>query len=359
LATVLFSLVLGVFLSTPRREIILNCGDAPELRAVEEKIRDPFSRMDQFAPTSHESKLTFRILVPTVARISGLGTGGCKLLEVACGIAMLAYAALAFERVTHDRTMAFLLTVASSCIFAGNTAFVEFRGMYDGVAIFLLVLAIHSRSAIVVPMAVFLAAWTDERALLASSLVLLFHATRHGTNTKAIFKSLSTPVPASIFLAWLGYAGLRWHLSVRYGMATATGGIGVGIFKEQINNLPLGIWSALEGLWILVLGAIIVLGLRKQWLCLASLCMTLALPLIASFCVADITRSAAYLFPGVFIVAGILADSERKAFLTRLVATAAVICVLWPSVYAGGKESAWWHSPPLPIQIGRWYFLGK
>jgi hypothetical protein len=118
--------------------------------------------------------------------------------------------------------------------------------------------------------------------------------------------------------------------------------------------MPMGIWTALEGGWLLVVLAFVALYHRKKWILAVYAPMILSL-IVVAMSVIDITRSMAYLLPSLPIALSVLASDTPKN-LRYVVLTSAIISLLWPTYYAGGKSSIWWQYP-LPMQLVRWLFL--
>jgi hypothetical protein len=291
--------------------------------------------------------------MPLLAHWLKAGFGFCRLLEIAGGILIFYLSARLLHRLTDDRVAAFWGTMVVACIFAGTTSFVEFRGMFDGVAILLLVAAVFFKNPLLIGLCVFAGAWTDERALVASSLVMLYHlqsAPLH-LNT-AVRRFFSGPCVAT-FLAWLAYFAGRYYLVERLGLNADSGGVGFSVLANQLNNLPMGIWTGLEGAWILVVLGMIGLWLRKDYLVLGLQGLAVTAVIVVAMSVMDITRSMAYILPVLFLSVKQLNETETKQTVRSLLFTAFLVSFLWPSYYAGGKEAIWWHSPPLPIQIIR------
>ena len=280
-----------------------------------------------FRPRSHNSKLTFRLTVPVVAHVLHLRRTGVLIGTAFVGILLLYTVLKIAESVTGDRGMAFLVCLAIACVWPGLAAFHDLRGgYYDAVALCLLLLSMAAEWPALAGICAFLAAWTDERALIALPLVLLFGA----TNARARV--------AAIAIAGAGYAVTRAALAFLYGWTTNTAGAGFGVFRHQASMIPLGIWTGLGGCWILVFASIYVLLRNKQFLTLALFALALALVLAAASMVFDLTRSAAYCLPAVFVALAILQRHRPPRLVSRLVFIAAALSLLLPTLYLEGKN---------------------
>ena len=207
----------------------------------------------EYHPESHESKMAFRLFIPIVAHILNFGMPGILILQGIFGIFLFYYTTLLIKKITNDDVIAFLVTLSLSFTLAGRASFTEVRGLYDGVALFFLVFAMYHKNPFAIFSGVFLCAWVDERGLIASILVFLYWLVILTEKKEKIIICLS------IVVAWIFYLILRLFLNRQFGLSTASGAIGIKIFVHQLNNLPLAVWAALEGNWLLVSAAIYIL----------------------------------------------------------------------------------------------------
>ena len=285
-------------------------------RSVQVKFDHPFTDMAKaFPPASHEGKLTFRMTVPLLARTFHLGLRGILLFNGCLGVLLLYQVLALAHRLTADRTVAFWVCLAIACAWPGQTAFHEFRGgYYDAAALCALMLAMSARSAVAAWIWAFLAAWTDERSLVALPLVLTVSSHR-----------------AALLAAGGGYVLARIALATSY--ATPTEGIGLTVFLAQIATVPLGVWTGLGGGWILAAGSLIALLWRRELHMAAVLAAAFGPVILTAALVTDITRSAAYCLPGVFAALSILNGGRR---LRTPAIVGASLSFLIPSYYVEG-----------------------
>lgn len=332
--------------------------DALQTNFFEAKWRDVQIKFDHplidtsriFPPGSHESNLTFRLTVPVLAHVFHLHEAGVLIFLALVGLVLL-YLVLqvAFTLSASERVALFVcFTVA--CTWPGEAAFHELRGgYYDALALCLLLAALATSSSLLTAVFLFLAAWTDERALIASSFVFLLYAFN---NTGGIRRFL-VGKPAAVVVAAAGYLGTRAYLTATHSYSLTTSGVGLSVLSQQINVIPLAIWTGLGGGWILVLLGLIALFLQKRYLAAAAFCAALLGMIGASLAVVDVTRSMAYCLPAVFVALAALSNSQGIKRIERLAAISAAISFLVPTYYLEGNAGLWWLYP-LPIQIARW-----
>ncbi|WP_321478170.1 hypothetical protein [uncultured Paludibaculum sp.] len=327
--------------------------DALGSRFVEQKWNDALVKADRpladmgrlYPPESHESKLTFRMTVPLVARVLRLRMTGVLVLSGVLGALLLWLSLMIAFEVSQSRRAALWIALAVGCSWAGEAAFHELRGgYYDAAALVLLMLAIQAKVPGLVALWTFAAAWTDERALLAVPCVLLFHFVQRASGVRASL---------GVLMGLCGYGLSRLCMTETGGYATTLAGTGLELLGRQLNVLPMALWSGLGGCWVPVLGGAAVLAMRRRWgLGVVFTLMVGALSLSA-FCVIDTTRSVAYLLPAAFVGLAVLRRSESRAWVERLAAAAGLLSFFVPAFYLEGGSGVWWLYP-LPVQAARW-----
>lgn len=289
-----------------------------------------------FPPSSHHAKLTFRLTMPVLGHFLGFRQWGSLAIQFLGGLVLLgAFGALAY-RYTQDRVAAAYLMLALAVCFPGSAAFTELYPRFDAISFFLLVLAQALTRPWAVGSVVFLASWNDERGLIASSLVLLYHVFRQEGQNSWLRRFLS-PVCLAIYAAWLLYFAIRLPLAARYGLHTA--GVGAEFLKIDLDVLVLGVWSALKFGLLYVLLAWFVAGRQRQWFALACYVGACLIVTTVGILVYDITRSMAYLLPAVPAAWALLrasgepeaADPARSGHERRLALAVFLGCLILPT----------------------------
>src|SRR5258706_8800363 len=116
-----------------------------------------------------------------------------------------------------------------------------------------------SESTLIAGTSLFLAAWTDERALIASAFLLLCG------RKKAI----------AVAAAWTGYIVTRLILTQTFSLTVATGNVGLAVLGSHLAMIPVGIWTGLGGLSILVALSLIALPRQRRYRFAAAVCRVL------------------------------------------------------------------------------------
>lgn len=322
--------------------------------------RHPFTDLG-FDQAGHAGKFLYRVTMPIVGETLGLSPAGYMVLQALFGVLMVYALLVALERVTRDRVTTFLFALAACMTYGGVVAFVETRGNFDGVALALLVVALAWPRPAVIGSMVFLAAWTDERALLASGLLLACFAFERAVRDSELTENgmvvrgggrRGTAQMAAVLAAAVAYAVSRGAVATAFDLPQPTGGVGPSVLLDQLNNAAVGIWTGLEGLWIPLLLALLLLWRARMRLLATFTGAVIAVIVLFALSVVDITRSMAYLLPAVVFSAVVMATMLPRSVVHRVALVSLAMSAVWPIYYVGGKSSIWWYYP-LPIHLIR------
>jgi len=303
-----------------------------------------------FPPGSHQSNLTFRLTVPLLAHVLHLHESGVLIFFALAGFVLWYLVLKIAFALSASKRVALFLCLTTACTWPGTAAFHELRGgYYDALALCLLLAATATSSSLLATLFLFLAAWTDERALIASSFVLLLYIFG---NTGGI-RRFTVGKPAAVVVAAAEYLGIRAYLTAAHPYAFSVSGVGISVLRQQTNVIPLAIWSGLGGSWILVIFGLFTLFRQKRYLAATGFGAVLLAMIGVSLAAVDVTRGMAYCLPAVFVALAALGSSETAKQLERLAAICAVVSFLVPTFYVEGSSGLWWLYP-LPMQIARW-----
>lgn len=323
--------------------------DLPEWNNVLAQ-RDQLFTPQEHSPETHRAKTAFRLTVPVLAKVLRLDIVGLMALSTFIGVLDLYLSLLLAERFTNDKRQAFLFTLCLAMIYAGSAAFFDVWGFFDAFGYFFLLLALYARRQwYIVFLAVFLASFTDERALIASSVVFVFHWQEHRRQGAA-----NLPINAlACAAAWCLYFLCRWGLSARFHFQTHTDLIGLPSLKM---NEPLLMWSAwmmFEGGWLLVLPMFLIPMFRVDQRRYIPYAWCALLIFAVGICVMDTTRSVAY--GSIILVPALCYATETwdRIRTQRILLFAALVSLLQPMNFMlGGRELL--SVDPLPIKIIFW-----
>jgi hypothetical protein len=353
----LVAIAISHLLSFPAYDALFDGSFDSSWDIQETQFREPLTPRI-YDPQHHEAKSAFRLTVPVVAHILGLQRTGALVLSFCSGVLFLFLAASITHRETRDRVAASLTSLGLAGTFVGACGFVDHRGMFDSVAIALLAASMWVEAPLAIFGFVLASAFTDERAFIASPLVMLWHAARLGPMKNDIRASHAKQARCFAVVAMLpAYAIIRIYLGYRYGLKSSATAVGFHTLALQLHALPLAFWTALEGFWLLVAAACGILVARRQRIFLVLFTGAITAVLMVAFCVEDLTRSAIYVVPAVFVAVAVVAGSESRQTVRRLVLVCAAASILAPTYYVARVVPYW--LVPMPLQIMRMIFVGR
>lgn len=302
------------------------------------KANDLTNSLSFLPKDSGLSKKVFRLTVPIFIRVFHLNVNSVLILQYILGYGILFYSYRLSVRILSDVVIATFIVVGMAFIYFGRAAFVDVISIwFDAWAFFFLVLTLYCQKTYLIFIFASFAAWTDERALIALPIGVLFHqiANLNQSYSFKTFVKINTK-SFSVIVAIIGYLFVRYLLGKLYNMHTpisSEAGVSFSEIKRNIDFIPLGIWTFLEGFWIIIIVGIVSTFIQKDYFLLSSLVIQLLISTVVACCVYDITRSGAYVFPIVFVVLVYLRQKIDVIALKRLVFQAAYISFLFPAYY--------------------------
>ncbi|MEY3369290.1 MAG: hypothetical protein RI973_2445 [Bacteroidota bacterium] len=335
--------VMSMFLAMPKW-IKYNENTEP-WQVVKLKSDDLTHTLDHLEPGSWLAKKVFRLSVPAFMKLTGAPPLAVLALQFLCGFLLLVFCYKLVEELVADKVSAVFITAAMAFTYFGRAAFYDAMFLwFDGFAYFLLLMALYCSRPWLIFLFASAAAWTDERAFIGLSIVMLFHLMKSG-GLKA--RDLPSAVRGGRFLAAFAAAGLylaiRLWLQYSFGMKTPTDGAKLQVLFQAWFYLPLGSWTFMEGLWLAALVFFIVALSRRDYLLPGLVLATLLVFTMIAGCVYDITRSGSYAMPIVFVIVSYLshrmiAEEQRflyfSAFAISLLFPPLFVCSVWKMEYS-------------------------
>ncbi|MDO1446201.1 hypothetical protein Q0590_08060 [Rhodocytophaga aerolata] len=295
----------------------------PYWKALNEQIISPLkiNETTYKDPADNIAKRAFRLTMPVLGHIFGLKVIHLIIIQQICGVFFFIVLARLFQKITNDRVTAFLLVAGISFIYVGKACFWDIKYVwFDGIAYFLLTLAIMYSHQSLIVLFTLAACFLDERAVIASFFVYFWWKMKEQGIENFNFKSVFSLGKSStaVLYAWAAYFLLRFYLGQKYGLSTPIGSNAhVGLYSLKINSsfIAAAIFTPIEFFWILLLFALIILNKLKFYfqlfLFLVGICAVTAVALS----VGDVTRSLCYIFPSFFVALFILQKVEKTVTL--------------------------------------------
>ena len=133
-------------------------------------LTNPLTHLD---PGSWLAKKVFRLSVPLVLKVTGASPPVVLALPYGCGILLFFFGYKLALQVMRDRMTAVFTASALAFTYFGRAAFFDVGFLwFDGIAYFLLLMAMYAPRGWQVFLFASAAAWADERAFMALSVVM-------------------------------------------------------------------------------------------------------------------------------------------------------------------------------------------
>lgn len=362
----IFSLLSVLFFALPSYERFWNPNNDYKSiwTAIANQIEHPL-KAGHYDPRSHEAKIAFRLFPALIGQLAPFSEPLSRVMFIffvqhLCGVFFFlmlikwAYATVA------DKVSVFLVVYSFVFVYIGRCFFYEFYPFFDGIAFFIMMMALCLKNPWAAFAVLSFAYWTDERAVIASPLILLYHLLDRGgwqtLTPKQMLANYRTYIP---YFATLGlYAVMRLVLQAEYDLHTPVGGradAGFSVFLDQLSHIPLAVVLAYEGSWLLIGAAAYVFLTNRSYSLLASYLGILVIILVVSCCVWDVSRSVSYSFPALLIAFGLLANRYPIRY-TRYVMLGILCFNLLIPTYKYHFHNFFWQVPA-PLKLVH-YFLG-
>ncbi|MDR3695459.1 hypothetical protein [Mucilaginibacter sp.] len=351
ITSIIVALVI-LFLTTPSY-YALTKGFKPCVGCVD--FQDEINRADHilkptiYGKASHMANLQLRLTVPMIAKLIGTRSKiVIFIIQEILGVGFLIITCLLSYRITKDKVIAAILTLSMGFIYAGKAAFVDVEGFTDSYAYFFLVLALFTLNKPLILISLTLAYFTDERALLASSLIAVFYFLEFLdiNKGKIDFYSVIKSRVFYIILSWIFCFLIRFILFKLYGLNTPSSAVVIPDF----HRLGYIFWDGLQGFWLLLAGGVLYLIIEKRFFILSLLILSFLVMVISTAMIYDFTRSIAYIFPIIFIALYLTEKAINKLQLRKLMIITCLICFLCGDGYFGEVNSPdYYQSVPVKI----------
>ncbi|MEY2828494.1 MAG: hypothetical protein RIQ33_352 [Bacteroidota bacterium] len=299
-----------------------------------------------YRDVSHAAKKTFRITVPLIAKVFHFNNWATVAFIWLLNILFLFFLLEFLVQLLNDKTIAFLGTFGFTFIYAGHAGFTDIASWFDEAAYFFLLMALFSKQKWVIYCSIILACFTDERAFASSVLVAVFHY--FSSENKSLLQHLKQISKCSISIIALCTAiFIRILLQQIFNLHTSSAGASISNILNDSDFWGMGIWTFLEGYWLLVGTLFLFLMYSKQYLKSVALISIIGLFIMGAFMVFDETRSGSYMFPILFIAIAILQNELTTVEWRMLFLIIAIICFIFPAYYIISDTSPYtlWYKP--------------
>lgn len=299
------------------------------------KANDLTNSLTHIDPKSWLAKKVFRLTVPIIMRITQLQPLGIIILQYLLNYLLIVFCYKLSLTILKDPISSTFIAAGIIFIYFGRAGFYDLQfTWFDGFAFFCLIMALYCKNIFAVFLFSLSAAWTDERAFIALTIVLLFHQLKESSISKLNFNMIVKMNRNSIavLFAMVSYFAIRSYFTLQFNMRTPTTGANLSMLKETLPFMTMGLWTFLEGFWLLFLFTIIQAIKNKNYIFSILILMLIFVFTIISGCVADITRSGSYIVPIIFVLLIYLYNFLNKKELRLLLFICFIIAFLFPAV---------------------------
>jgi len=368
-----FSWIFSIFLFFPRLTLFLGEGSGTTRRDdILAQCIDPFTK------NLKEPILSYRIIQPSIAKALGW-CGERREILALMGSPGIAYLALILTLIIFNFSLKKRFSNSLSLLATFGLATTHLTqwvnthwGHPDSLTFLPISLLMISRQPILIIIATSIGCINDERIILSFPFILLWWWPKKESWRRSL-KNLF-PILCSFFI---GIAiAFIFKISLQQGL------IGPGIFEPYEVNLFNGYFRILNPynwfglivlvffgfrwLWIIPILALMVLLRDKLSVRSFIFIVSSAISILATFAVADVSRSCAFFFPIIPVAMEILKDqytwpeSKLKFWISWIIG----LNVLTPALKIYGIPLDWWAiSPlewstpalPLPINLWKWF----
>lgn len=296
---------------------------------LNQQIDHPFTADSSNDPESHEALIAYRLvppllgkLLPTTDMVKRMQ--GLFVLQNMAGFFFF-YLLIVFAE-THfgNRLFSFLLPCCFAVLYAGKTFFFDTIFFFDGLAYLFLLASVCTRKPVWVLLTLLLAFFTDERALIGSGFVMLYHVLQQ-QQTKRHRAAIISVLSAVVL-----YVAMRLFLHLHFGLFTPRGD--VHLLTTPVHTyfgfILLGIFTAFKGFWVvLLLGLFVLKGFWPRVIYSG----TLLAIVLGGVSVFDFSRSISYGFIGLLAVLFYLYKKEAQAVaMNKVLVLLLAVSFLYP-----------------------------
>ncbi len=260
------------------------------------KMKDPALAKRQSA--SHVEKMELRLTIPVLGWLSHTGAWTVPVWSHLAGFGFFWLLARLAFRALGDRVGAALFVVGMGSTGFGSSFFSDcFFG--DGVAFFLMLLAVAYRSPIVAGISFLAASFCDERAILAAPLLILYLLIRYGQEDEP---EKGRQLSMALIAGALAWALLRFWIAGTFHLSTGMADVATrDILQGTLGAYPEPFLGVFRASWTLIVLAVLSLASQQKWISSAALVSAFTIAVAPAFMVWDFSRSLGYVFPFLLI----------------------------------------------------------
>ncbi|WP_159468892.1 hypothetical protein [Dyadobacter sp. 3J3] len=358
---VAFSVLVSLFLAFPPYTLLLGHLSEHGMKLdawvfVQNQSQDLFHPQDMDFDVRRENMI-FRWVLPILSFLTGHNIVIIVLLQSVLGVFFIYNVGQWIYTLSKDKITTSLFVISIANIFVCTWTFADIYGYGDGFAFFFLLVALLNRNPAIIFTALQIAFFTDERAVIAGGYLLLFHMLIKAYELKdfrfvTLLKNMLSGNNAWVWLAWVFYFAVRFYVGQKYFPNHSYSTLGTPVLFADAHRYGLGssLWTAFEGMWLVMGGAILALWLTKRYNLLLVVSVGFVVLIATGIYVHDIDRALSYGFPFLLMAIYVLFQTVSLRSIRLILFFTAVICVIHPMVYYMGYNRILWMEP-FPVRV--------
>jgi hypothetical protein len=281
-----------------------------------------------------ESRI-FRMTMPVIAKVLHLKRVSLSLyaIQLVLGVLFLFLLLGFLEKLMNDRIEAFFAFIGIMGLYVGSSFFIDNASYFDFFSFFFLFLALKFyKNPLLIFIFIQLAMWNDERAFVASGLVLMWYWWYPQYLSGEIIKVKITIPMFIIMTSWVLFLGTRWYLENKAGMIVTYLPESEYMTKlpASFNSLGFRVLWPFEAWWVLFILAGYLLWKKKEYLPLAGIGIASLTSIFSAMIVYDSTRSASFGYLTIFFALLIAKKHLSQKELRVILLLIAILCFLHP-----------------------------
>ncbi len=291
----------------------------------------------QINPWSHESKMTFRLFLPVLAKVLNFKTITLSIytFQILAGFLYL-YLLVKFSyRLLKDKTTTFIFLIGFTGLYASNAFFYDITGYGDSFAYLFILAAIYTSNPLLIFSFCFICTWIDERALVNLLFPIIWWQFVEPYITKKNKLSfLPTFNVIMVILPIIVYSAIRIAISNHYQLLeTDNHFIELKMtFLDNLKNFGFKLWSGFESFWLFITIGAALLLYKKEYTLLSIWMTAQSISIAFAFVAYDTNRSLSYGYLSIFIALVCLKKHLSATELKILLLFISLIALLFPSM---------------------------
>ncbi|MES2387681.1 MAG: hypothetical protein V4543_06745 [Bacteroidota bacterium] len=302
---------------------------------VSNQIEHPFTQQNNFREYSHEGKRAFRLSTPLLAKVLGLNVIQLIWLQQAAAFGVFVLFALLITRITGSREAGYWACMALAFNMYGKRGLLDWECKLDGYMYFYLMAAIYFRKPWLLAFFAFMLGGADERGLFAGIALIVYHQVAEKRESISNFFKPSPQALGILSGLVLSVSG-RVALMIFTDLKVGHGNLGIEVMVRKIDYLIQGIYSGMEAFNFFLLPAAAILLFNRKYILFLAWAGTMAISIVLSIMVSDITRSICLTLPAIITALVIIERYQKSINWGKYMFWCMAVCFFYGSYEVSG-----------------------